>query len=282
MQEEAVFTLGEVPMSLITHPPLHALAHTAGTNKRSLTWYLTWGFIVVLLAASWQGADMRPVELFRDSSNMASYAADFFPPNFRQWRLYVDEMVVTLQIALWGTALAVITAVPMALLASSNIVPWWVYQPVRRLMDACRAINEMVFAMLFVVAVGLGPFAGVLALWIHTSGVLAKLFSEAVEAIDPQPVEGIRSTGASALHEIVYGVIPQVIPLWTSFTLYRFESNIRSASVVGMVGAGGIGVVLWEIIRGFQYAETCAVMIIIILSVSVIDLVSARIRQHFV
>jgi phosphonate transport system permease protein len=213
---------------------------------------------------------------------MASYAADFFPPNFRQWRLYVDEMVVTLQIALWGTALAVITAVPMALLASSNIVPCWVYQPVRRLMDACRAINEMVFAMLFVVAVGLGPFAGVLALWIHTSGVLAKLFSEAVEAIDPQPVEGIRSTGASALHEIVYGVIPQVIPLWTSFTLYRFESNIRSASVVGMVGAGGIGVVLWEIIRGFQYAETCAVMIIIILSVSVIDLVSARIRQHFV
>ena len=268
-------------MSLISHPPLHALAQTAGA-KRSLTWYLSWGFILMLLAASWQGADMRPVELFRDSSNMATYAADFFPPNFRQWRLYVEEMVVTLQIALWGTALAVITAVPMALLASSNIVPWWVYQPVRRLMDACRAINEMVFAMLFVVAVGLGPFAGVLALWIHTSGILAKLFSEAVEAIDPQPVEGIRSTGASALHEIVYGVIPQVIPLWISFTLYRFESNIRSASVVGMVGAGGIGVVLWEIIRGFQYAETCAVMLIIIATVSVIDLVSARIRHYFV
>jgi phosphonate transport system permease protein len=243
---------------------------------------LTWGLILVLLAASWEGADMRPVELFRDSSNMASYAADFFPPNFRQWRLYVEEMVITLQIALWGTALAVVTAVPMALLASANIVPWWVYQPVRRLMDACRAINEMVFAMLFVVAVGLGPFAGVLALWIHTSGVLAKLFSETVEAIDPQPVEGIRSTGATALHEIVYGVIPQVIPLWISFTLYRLESNIRSASVVGMVGAGGIGVVLWEIIRGFQYAETCAVMLIIIVTVSVIDLISARIRQHFV
>lgn len=268
-------------MSSTAHPALHALAHKAGT-KRSLTWYMTWGFILLLLAASWQGADMRPVELFRDSSNMASYAADFFPPNFRQWRLYVEEMVVTLQIALWGTALAVITAVPMALLASSNIVPWWVYQPVRRLMDACRAINEMVFAMLFVVAVGLGPFAGVLALWIHTSGILAKLFSEAVEAIDPQPVEGIRSTGASAMHEIVYGVIPQVIPLWISFTLYRFESNVRSASVVGMVGAGGIGVVLWEIIRGFQYAETCAVMLIIIVSVSVIDLISARIRHHFV
>ena len=224
---------------------------------------------------------MRPMELIRDSGNMAKYAAEFFPPNFSQWRMYVDEMLVTLQIAIWGTALAVITAIPMGLLASSNIVPWWVYQPIRRVLDACRAINEMVFAMLFVVAVGLGPFAGVLALWIHTSGILAKLFSEAVEAIDPQPVEGIRSTGASSLHEVVYGVIPQVMPLWISFTLYRFESNVRSATVVGMVGAGGIGVILWEIIRGFQYAETAAVMIIIVATVSLIDLASARIRKSF-
>ena len=140
----------------------------------------------------------------------------------------------------------------------------------------------MVFAMLFVVAVGLGPFAGVLALWIHTTGILAKLFSEAVEAIDPQPVEGIRSTGARAIEEIVYGVIPQVLPLWISYSLYRFESNVRSASVVGMVGAGGIGVILWEIIRGFYYAETCAVMIIIVVTVTLIDLVSARVRKVFI
>lgn len=250
--------------------------------SRSLLWYLSWAALLLLLAGSWNGADMRPLDLVRDGSNMASYTAEFFPPDFTQWRMYVSEIVVTLQIALWGTVLAVITAVPMALLASSNIVPWWIYQPMRRFMDASRAINEMVFAMLFVVAVGLGPFAGVLALWIHTSGVLAKLFAESVEAIDPQPVEGIRSTGASALHEIVYGVLPQVMPLWISFALYRFESNVRSASVVGMVGAGGIGVVLWEIIRGFQYAETCAVMLLIILTVSAIDVVSARIRKHLI
>lgn len=266
---------------LTSHHQLAALAASVAP-KRGLTWYLSWGVLLMVLGASWKGADMRPLEFIRDSGNMATYAAEFFPPNFAQWRVYVDEMLVTLQIALWGTALALVTAVPMALLASSNIVPWWVYQPVRRILDAFRAINEMVFAMLFVVAVGLGPFAGVLALWIHTSGTLAKLFSEAVEAIDPQPVEGIRSTGASALHEIVYGVIPQVIPLWISFTLYRFEANVRSASVVGMVGAGGVGVVLWEIIRGFQYAETCAMMIIIIVTVSVIDLISARIRKLFV
>ena len=251
-------------------------------QKHSLVWYASWGLVLFLLAASWNGADMRPLDLVRDSGNMATYMADFFPPNFSDWRIYAQEMIITLQIALWGTALAVVTAVPLGLLASSNIVPAWVYQPIRRLMDAFRAINEMVFAMLFVVAVGLGPFAGVLALWIHTAGVLAKLFSEAVEAIDPQPVEGIRSTGAGALHEIVYGVIPQVMPLWISFTLYRFESNVRSASVVGMVGAGGIGVVLWEIIRGFQYAQTAAVMLIIVVTVSLLDMVSSRIRKSLI
>ena len=231
---------------------------------------------------AWKGADMRPMDLFRDSGNMAKFLAEFFPPNFREWRAYLREMVVTVHIAVWGTVLALVTAVPFGLLCSSNIVPWWIYQPVRRLMDACRAINEMVFAMLFIVAVGLGPFAGVLALWVHTTGVLAKLFSEAVEAIDPRPVEGVRATGANAFEEILYGVIPQVMPLWISYALYRFESNVRSASVVGMVGAGGIGVIVYEVIRGFEYAQTCAVMIIIIVFVTVIDVISARIRKFFI
>ena len=246
-------------------------------------WQLAgWGLVLGVLAASWQGADMRPGDLVRDAGNMAEYASSFFPPNFREWRIYVNEMLITLQIAVWGTALAVLFAIPFGLLCSSNIVPWWVYQPVRRLMDAARAINEMVFAMLFVVAVGLGPFAGVMALFIHTTGILAKLFSEAVEAIDPHPVEGIRATGATALEEIVFGVIPQVLPLWISYSLYRFESNVRSATVVGMVGAGGIGVILWEIIRGFYYAETCAVIIMIVVTVSVLDLISARVRKLFI
>ena len=231
---------------------------------RSSPVLLVWGVVLALLVMSWNGADMRPLDLLRDSGNMAQFAADFFPPNFRDWRMYLDEMIVTVQIAVWGTFLAIVVAVPLGLLCSSNMVPAWVYQPMRRLMDACRAINEMVFAMLFIVAVGLGPFAGVLALWVHTTGVLAKLFSEAVEAIDPRPVEGVRATGANALEEIVYGVIPQVLPLWISYSLYRFESNVRSASVVGIVGAGGIGTVLWEIIRSFRYAKTCAVMIIIV------------------
>ncbi|HEY4664260.1 MAG TPA: phosphonate ABC transporter, permease protein PhnE [Comamonas sp.] len=266
--------------STLNSTQLKMLAQEA-TPKKSLAWYLGWGAICVLLAISWNGADMRPIELLRDSNNMTNFLGEFFPPNFNHWRMYVSEMWITLQIAIWGTALAVLSAIPLGLLASSNIVPAWVYQPVRRVLDAFRAINEMVFAMLFVVAVGLGPFAGVLALWVHTTGTLAKLFSEAVESIDPHPVEGVRSTGASALHEIVYGVIPQVMPFWMSYTLYRFEANVRSASVVGMVGAGGIGVVLWEIIRSFQYQETAAVMLIIVVTVSGIDMLSARIRKLF-
>lgn len=254
----------------------------AALPRRGLGNLLGWGLLLGVLALSWKGADMRPLDLFRDSGNMAEYASGFFPPNFKEWRVYASEMLVTLQIAIWGTALAVLCAIPFGLLCAANVAPAWVHQPVRRLMDAARAINEMVFAMLFVVAVGLGPFAGVLALWVHTTGILAKLFSEAVEAIDPQPVEGIRATGARKLEEIAYGVIPQVLPLWISYSLYRFESNVRAAAVVGMVGAGGIGVVLWEIIRGFYYAETCAVLIIIVLTCSAIDLVSAKIRRLFI
>ncbi|WP_211461258.1 phosphonate ABC transporter, permease protein PhnE [Collimonas silvisoli] len=250
--------------------------------KQPIGRLLFWGVLLAVLIASWKGADMRPLELLRDGGNMGTYAASFFPPDFHEWRTYLQELLVTMQIAVWGTALAVVCAVPCGLLASSNIAPAWVNQPVRRLMDAARAINEMVFAMLFVVAVGLGPFAGVLALFVATTGTLSKLFSEAVEAIDPQPVEGIRATGANALEEIVYGVLPQVMPLWISYVLYRFEANVRSATVVGMVGAGGIGVILWEVIRSFEYAQTCAVLIMIVVAVSMIDLVSSRLRKLFI
>ncbi len=261
---------------------LERLRRRAVDEQHGWLYYTAWAAAIAVLAWAWRGAEIRPLDLIKDSGNIGTYAKEFFPPDFRDWRIYAKEMVVTVQIALWGTVLAVILAVPMGLLCSANITPPWLHQPVRRLMDGCRAINEMVFAMLFIVAVGLGPFAGVLALAVHTTGTLAKLFSEAVEAIDPRPVEGIRATGAHKLVEIAYGVLPQVMPLWLSFMLYRFESNVRSASVVGMVGAGGIGVVLFEVIRGFQYAQTCAVLIILAVSVTLIDLLSATLRKRFI
>lgn len=250
--------------------------------KRSLMNVLGWGLFLAIITWAWGGAEMNPALLWNDAGNMAIFAKGFFPPNFHDWPTFLHEMIVTVQIAIWGTVLAVVCAVPFGVLSADNVAPWWVCQPVRRLMDAARAINEMVFAMLFVVAVGLGPFAGVLALWVHTTGILAKLFSEAVEAIDPRPVEGIRATGANKIEEVIYGIIPQVLPLWVSYSLYRFESNVRSATVVGIVGAGGIGVLLWEYIRGFYYAETAAVMIIIVVSVTLLDLLSQRLRKMII
>ena len=261
---------------------LEALLAQAGAGRSSWKTTIVWGVVVLVLAWAWQGAEMRPLDLIRDADNMRVYAREFFPPNFHDWRIYLHEMVITLHIALWGTVLAIVAAVPLGLLSAHNVAPPWVHQPVRRLMDLCRAINEMVFAMLFIVAVGLGPFAGVLALFVHTTGTLAKLFSEAVEAIDERPVEGIRAMGGHKLAEVVYGIFPQVMPLWLSYSLYRFESNVRSASVVGMVGAGGIGVVLYEVIRGFQYAQTCAVLLMLAITVTVIDMFSAWLRKRFI
>lgn len=236
--------------------------------------------LVFVLGWSFAPAEMYLfVNLFTDAGNMAEYASGFLSPNFHDWDYYVDEMVLTVEIAIWGTGLAVVASVPFGILSSSNIAPMWIVQPVRRLMDAFRAINELVFAVLFVVAVGLGPFAGVMALFLHTTGTLAKLYSEAVEAIDPRPLEGIRATGATRTQEIVYGVIPQVLPLWISVSLYRFEANVRSATVLGLVGAGGIGQVLFESIRGFQYAETAAILIIVVITVSIVDLMSQQLRK---
>ncbi|MEM8752933.1 MAG: phosphonate ABC transporter, permease protein PhnE [Pseudomonadota bacterium] len=241
---------------------------------------LIWGGLVVLLVWSFGPAEIdRLGEVFSGSGNMALLLGDFFEPNFRYWRTYLDLMLETVQMAVWGSFLSILLGVPFGLLSSANIAPSWILFPVRRLMDAFRAINELVFALIFVAAVGLGPLAGVLALVIHTTGTLAKLFSEAVEAIDPRPVEGVRATGASRVQEIVFGVLPQVLPLWISFSLYRFEANVRSATVLGIVGAGGIGMSLSESLRGFDYGSGAAILLIILLTVSLLDIFGSLLRK---
>lgn len=218
-------------------------------------------------------------DAFAGGDRMAAFLADFTSPSFRYWETYLRLMLETVQMAVWGTVLSVVLAIPFGLLSSANLSPAWAVFPVRRLMDLLRSINELVFALIFVVAVGLGPLAGVLALGVHTAGVLAKLFSEAVESIDARPIEGIRTTGAAPLEEILYGVIPQVIPLWISYTLYRFESNVRAAAVLGIVGAGGIGMSLSESLRGFDYSAGSAILLIILFSVSLLDILGAALRR---
>jgi len=240
-----------------------------------------WGGLAVLLIIGFGSAEIHKLPLlFSNSDNMRQFGKDFLRPDFTDWKLYVGQMWLTIQMALWGTFLAVMLAIPLGLAAAKNISPAWVSQPLRRVLDLLRSVPDLVMGTLFIVAVGLGPFAGVMALALGTAGVLGKLFSEAVEAIDRGPVEGVRATGAAPLQEIVWGVMPQVAPLWTSYALYRFESSSRSATVLGLIGAGGIGQVLFDSLNSFETSRVAAIVIVIVSAVSLIDLLSQVIRSR--
>jgi phosphonate transport system permease protein len=240
-----------------------------------------WGGLAVLLIAGFQAAEINKIgEMFASNDNMRTLGLEFVHPNFMQYKLYISQMWLTVQMALWGTALAIFIAIPLGLAGARNVTPPWVQQPVRRFLDILRSVPDLVVGAIFVAAVGLGPFAGVMALAINTGGVLGKLFSEAVESIDHAPVEGVRATGAAPLQEIAWGVLPQVAPLWTSYALYRFESNARSATVLSLIGAGGIGQPLFDSINSFAFDQTSAIVVVIVVAVSAIDLLSQLIRSR--
>ena len=242
---------------------------------------LIWGGVAAVLIYSFGPVDLVNVtQLFSNNENTQNFARELLKPDFTDWRIFVGKMWETVQIALWGTFIAVFAAIPMGLAAARNIAPIWVVTPVRWVMNMLRSIPDLVIGLLFVVAVGLGPLPGVLAIALNTAGVLAKLFSEAVESIDKGPVEGVRATGASKLHEIVWGVIPQVAPLWTSFALYRFESNSRSATVLGLIGAGGIGQVLFDRMNAFDFRDVSAIVIVVVIAVTLIDMLSQAMRKR--
>ncbi|HEX3701242.1 MAG TPA: phosphonate ABC transporter, permease protein PhnE [Phenylobacterium sp.] len=258
----------------VPRPPSRSLAQRSPD-------LLIWGGILVLLLISIRPVEMTHIsKLFTNSQNMQQFGREFLRPDWGDWRLYVAQMWLTVQIALWGTALAVVIAIPFGLACSRNISPVWLQQPMRLLMNLLRSAPDLVVGTLFIVAVGLGPLAGVMALAVNTGGVLAKLFSEAVEAIDRGPIEGIRATGATPLQEVVWGVMPQVAPLWTSYALYRFESNARSATVLGLIGAGGIGQVLFDSLNAFAFSQVGAIAVVIVVAVTLIDLLSQAMRSR--
>jgi len=256
----------------------------AAPRKSAMAWamdLLVWGGVIAVLIYSIEAVDLGNISrLFSGNESMKLFAKDLISPDFSNWKMFVAKMWETVQIALWGTALAVIFGIPLGLAAARNMAPQWVVTPVRWVMNLLRSIPDLVIGLLFVTAVGLGPLAGVLAITLNTAGVLAKLFSEAVESIDKGPVEGVRATGGSKLHEIVWGVIPQVAPLWTSFALYRFESNSRSATVLGLIGAGGIGQVLFDSMNAFDFKAVSAIVIIVVIAVTLIDTLSQVMRKR--
>ena len=191
---------------------------------------------------------------------------------------YLRALGETLSIALLGTTLAAVMALPISLLAARNIVPEVLRFPVRRLLDSIRGIDTLIWALVWINVVGLGPFAGVLAIAVSDFGAFGKLFSEAIEAADHREVEGIRASGGNALHEIRFGLMPQVLPVIAGQVLYFIESNTRSATIIGIVGAGGIGLQLAEQIRVLEWQKVSFLILLILVAVAAIDWISGRLR----
>lgn len=275
------------------------------TNPFQLFNLLILGMLIVLSGWSWHATEMSLKALLEGWGNMVQYIAGtpaipdsgFFPPSTSGARIgnYLLSMLETVQMAFLALLLSLIIAFPLAFFASRNtleiIIPGprlsarllraFSYTVVRFFANLSRSINELVWALLFVSAVGLGPMPGILALGIHTSGVLIKLFSEGIEGVAQEPIDALNATGAGFVKVIRYAVIPQITPFFVSMTLYRFESDVRSATILGFTGAGGIGVYLYDKLRSYENPDVTTILIIVVATVALVDRVSAAIRKKY-
>ena len=239
--------------------------------------------IVVALAVLVYGLvdlDFSPSRFFAGLSQLGWISLMMIPPDpGSSLPVYLKALGETLSIALLGTTLAAIFALPVSLLAARNIVPSNMLRfPVRRALDSIRGVDTLIWALVWINVVGLGPFAGVLAIAVSDFGAFGKLFSEAIESADQKQVEGIRASGGSALHEIRFGLLPQVLPVIAGQVLYFIESNTRSATIIGIVGAGGIGLQLAEQIRVLEWQKVSFLILMILVAVAAIDFISGKLR----
>jgi phosphonate transport system permease protein len=221
-----------------------------------------------------------PAKLVSGLSQLGWIAVMMIPPDpGSSLPAYLAALGETLSIALLGTTLAAAAALPVSLLAARNIIPSNLLRfPVRRFLDSIRGVDTLIWALVWINVVGLGPFAGVLAIAVSDFGAFGKLFSEAIEAADRKQVEGIRASGGNALHEIRFGLMPQVLPVIAGQVLYFIESNTRSATIIGIVGAGGIGLQLAEQIRVLEWQKVSFLILMILVAVAAIDWISGKLR----
>ena len=213
---------------------------------------------------------------------MLDFVYRMLPPDPSVFGQALKGALQTLQIAVVGTAVGALLALPVSFAAARNTSRRWVFYWTRSALNTFRAVDTLVYALFFVAAVGLGPFPGVLAVVVYTATVLAKLFSEAIEAMDPGPVEAVEAVGATRLQVLRWGVVPQLLPQFLSFTLYRFETNIRAAAVLGFVGAGGIGFYIQTYLRLLNYPAASTVLLVLVVMVMLVDFASSRLRARLV
>jgi len=235
--------------------------------------------VIGVVGWSWNGTGITIPALIDGWPDMADFISRLFPPDFSAARGAVEPLLQTIQMAIIGTLIATILAVPLSLLAAANISPHpWIYQTIRVVLNVGRTIPELVLALAFVAAVGLGTFPGTLALALHSVFSLSKIFAETIESISPRPVEAVTAAGATRGQTIAFPVLPQALPGMLSYVLLYWEHNIRAATVLGLVGAGGIGFQIQVSMRLFQYEDLTTYVLMLIAAVTIIDRVSAWLR----
>ncbi len=263
-------------MKKIPQVNIHKAARRLDRVAKAFFWIIL-GYLTYLSA---QAVEFSMPRLIQGLPYMADFLSRMFPPDLSILGRVLDETLLTVELAWVSTIIAALLSLPVGFLAAANITESrWLRGITIFFLNADRAIDSLILALFFVSAVGLGPFPGTLALAIHSVGMLGKLFADAIEAIDPGPVEALRSAGAGRLATIRWAVLPQVAPHFVSYFLFRFELNVRVAVVLGLVGAGGIGFLLTQYMRMFQYTKVCTVLLVILALVMTVDLISSRLRR---
>jgi phosphonate transport system permease protein len=242
--------------------------------------YLNLLIVVALIAGSAYKTNASLIDLIMNSDQMVIILIEMIPPDWSYTGTIIGPVMETIQMAILGTTLGAVIAVPISFLASRNVTPFPIlYYPARFILNLIRAIPELLYATLFVTIFGIGPLAGILALSFFSFGIVSKLFYESIEAIDPGPLEAMTAVGANKLQWIHFGVIPQVTAQFISYFLYSFEVNVRASAVLGMVGAGGIGFLLERSLNQFRYDKTATIIIATFVVVLLIDYASNKIRE---
>jgi phosphonate transport system permease protein len=258
-------------------------AFTRPLGERLLHWSCWLGFALLTFYCLWR-FEFSPQRLWAGLHELGAIIVQLFPPSpGDEPREIFWALLETVAMAFLGTLLAAVISLPLAFLAAKNTFPFRLPRfGIRRVLDCLRGVDQLIWALIFVRAVGLGPLAGIMAIFVSDIGTLAKLFSESIENIERKPAEGVRAAGADRIQILRFGFLPEVLPMVLSSTLYIFESNVRSATILGIVGAGGIGFQLSDRIRAHNWEETCFILIVILVTVAGIDYLSKQLRSRLI
>jgi phosphonate transport system permease protein len=259
------------------HPVLVQQRQAWNRSVRNVT------LVLAVVVACWYYVGLFDVQRLREGvPSLFSLVGEMFPPNFTSAGSWVKPLLDTLAMSIAGTAIAVLLSLPLAILAARNTSPHpLLYHVSRGLLNALRSIPELIMGIVFVAAVGFGALPGVLALGLHSIGMIAKFFAEAIEHADQAPVEAARASGCNPLQVVFHGILPQVLPQMADTAIYRWEYNFRASTVMGMVGAGGIGFELMGSLRIMQYQDVSAILIVILAMVTLVDAFSSFLRRKF-